>query len=113
MGLVPRLGAVGWFVGDCDPPVVGLLDKAANVCGWRDPPPRSLQPYRLLEIVLLSLLQPWAQIESAFSKAAPTSCGRPIVRACLGDVSDTQHLKRLSDLSGQYEHRANSSSLSG
>ena len=99
--------------GRCDPPILGVLDEAANVCRWRELPDL-YSHFGSRGIMLMSFFQSWAQIESAFTKeGAEKLWSAANVRAYLGGVSDTQFLKRLSDLSGHYEHRTNSSSLSG
>lgn len=94
-------------------PVLGVLDEAANVCRWRELPDL-YSHFGSRGIMLMSFFQSWAQIESAFGKdGAEKLWSAANVRAYLGGVSDTQFLKRLSELSGHYEHRTNSTSLSG
>lgn len=96
--------------GRCDPPVLGVLDEAANVCRWRELPDL-YSHFGSRGIILMSIFQSWAQMESAFGKeGAEKLWSAANVRAYLGGVSDTTFLKRLSDLSGHYEHRTNSSS---
>lgn len=99
--------------GRLDPPVLGVLDEAANVCRWRELPDL-YSHFGSRGIMLMSYFQSWAQIESAFGKdGAEKLWSAANVRAYLGGVSDTNFLKRLSDLSGHYEHRSHSSTLSG
>jgi type IV secretory pathway TraG/TraD family ATPase VirD4 len=96
-------------------PLLGVLDEAANVCRWRELPDL-YSHYGSRGILLMSLFQSWPQMVEAFGKeGAEKLWSASNVRVYGGGVSDTDFLKRLSDLAGEYDatHRSRSTSRDG
>ena len=101
--------------GRFDVPLLGVLDEAANVCRWKELPDL-YSHYGSRGILLMSLFQSWAQMSDAFGRdGAEKLWSASNVRIYGGGVSDTNFLKRLSDLAGEYDapHRSTSTSRQG
>jgi len=96
-------------------PLLGVLDEAANVCRWKELPDL-YSHYGSRGILLMSLFQSWPQMVEAFGReGAEKLWSASNVRVYGGGVSDTDFLKRLSDLAGEYDatHRSRSTSRDG
>ena len=84
-------------------PFVGILDEAANICRFRN-----LDSYYShfgsRGIVLLTILQNWAQGEEVWGKEGMEKLWSAAnVKIYGGGVDDDRFLRRLSDLIGTYE----------
>lgn len=84
-------------------PMLGMLDEAANVCRWRELPDL-YSHYGSRGILLVSIFQSWAQMAEAFGKdGAEKLWSAANVRIYGGGVTDTDFLRRLSQLAGEYD----------
>lgn len=91
-------------------PLVGLLDEAANVCRFKDLDSK-YSHYGSRGIVLLTVLQSWAQGEEIWGQHGMEKLWSAAnVRIYGGSVTDTRMLQRVSDLIGSYDHITSSAS---
>ena len=94
--------------GRLEVPLLGVLDEAANVCRWQQLPDL-YSHYGSRGIILMSIFQSWAQIQSAYgNQGAEKLWSAANVRVYGGGVSDTTFLKRISELCGDYDQRQDS-----
>ncbi|WP_083792971.1 TraG/TraD/VirD4 family protein [Kribbella flavida] len=92
--------------------MIGVLDEAANVCRWKDLPDL-YSHYGSRGIVLLTILQSWAQGVDSWGKRGMEKLWSASNRRIYGGgVSDAAFLDRLSKLIGDHERLRSSTSTS-
>lgn len=85
-------------------PFVGVLDEAANICRVRNLD-SFYSHYGSRGIILLTILQNWAQGEEVWGKVGMEKLWSAAnVKIYGGGVDDTTFLTRVSDLVGSYDH---------
>lgn len=92
-------------------PLLCILDEAANVCRWKDRPDL-YSHYGSREIPIMSIFQSWSQGVDVFSLAGMRklfSAANEVVY--LGGVKETERLRELSELIGDYDHETVSYSM--
>ena len=91
-------------------PFVGVLDEAANICRVRNLD-SYYSHYGSRGIILLTILQSWAQGEEVWGKIGMTKLwSAATITVYGGGVDDATFLGQLSDLVGSYEHQTRSRS---
>ncbi|GGO94038.1 hypothetical protein GCM10011584_34130 [Nocardioides phosphati] len=91
-------------------PLVGVLDEAANVCRWRDLPDL-YSFFGSQGIVLLTILQSWAQGEVVWGREGMNKLwSASNVAIYGGGVKEEGFLEQLSKLIGKYDLIARSTS---
>lgn len=87
-------------------PLLGVLDEAANVCRWKDLPDL-YSHYGSRGIVLMTILQSWSQGTEVWGEAGMRKLWSAAnVRVYGGGVAEAGFLKELSDLIGDYDRVA-------
>lgn len=92
-------------------PLLCILDEAANVCRWKDLPDL-YSHYGSRGIPIMSIFQSWSQGVDVFTLAGMRklfSAANEVVY--LGGVKETEWLRELSELIGDYDHEAVSYSM--
>lgn len=92
-------------------PLLCILDEAANVCRWKDLPDL-YSHYGSRGIPIMSIFQSWSQGVDVFSLAGMRklfSAANEVVY--LGGVKETEWLRELSELIGDYDHETVSYSM--
>ncbi|MDQ2729253.1 MAG: TraM recognition domain-containing protein [Actinomycetota bacterium] len=93
-------------------PLLAVLDEVANVCRWRELPDL-YSHYGSRGIVVLSILQSWAQGESCWGEQGMRKLWDAAnVKVFAGGSTDTRFLEALSQLYGHYDRRMRSRSQS-
>ena len=93
-------------------PLVGVLDEAANVCRWRGLPDL-YSHYGSRGIVLMTILQSWSQGVEVWGRDGMRKLWSAAnVRVYGGGVSETEFLAEMSQLAGEYDAPAPSTSSS-
>ncbi len=93
-------------------PLVCILDEAANVCRWQDLPDL-YSHYGSRGIPIMSIFQSYSQGIDVFGRDGMRklfSAANEVVY--LGGVKESEWLRELSDLIGDYDHLTNSVSYS-
>ena len=104
--------AAGCSAGRLPVPLVAVLDEAANVCRWRELP-NLVSHYGSRGIVLVILLQSWSQgIQAWGLHGLRAMFGAVNLRIYGGGVADTDFLRMVSDLCGEYDRPMRSRSSS-
>jgi type IV secretory pathway TraG/TraD family ATPase VirD4 len=94
-------------------PLLAVLDEVANVCRWRELPDL-YSHYGSRGIVVLSILQSWAQGETCWGEQGMRKLWDAAnVKVFAGGSTDTRFLDGLSQLFGHYDRRTRSRSTSG
>ncbi|MDA8300365.1 MAG: TraM recognition domain-containing protein [Actinomycetota bacterium] len=89
-------------------PLLAVLDEVANVCRWRELPDL-YSHYGSRGIVVLSILQSWAQGEGCWGEQGMRKLwDASNVKVFAGGVSDLRFLEGLSQLYGEYERMSRS-----
>jgi type IV secretory pathway TraG/TraD family ATPase VirD4 len=91
-------------------PLLCILDEAANVCRWGDLPDL-YSHYGSRGIPIMSIFQSWSQGVDVFTLAGMRklfSAASEVVY--LGGVKETEWLRELSELIGDYDHETVSAS---
>jgi type IV secretory pathway TraG/TraD family ATPase VirD4 len=92
-------------------PLLCILDEAANVCRWKDLPDL-YSHYGSRGIPIMSIFQSWSQGVDVFTLAGMRklfSAANEVVY--LGGVKETEWLRELSELIGDYDHETISYSM--
>jgi type IV secretory pathway TraG/TraD family ATPase VirD4 len=92
-------------------PLLCILDEAANVCRWKDLPDL-YSHYGSRGIPIMSIFQSWSQGVDVFTLAGMRklfSAANEVVY--LGGVKETEWLRELSELVGDYDHETVSYSM--
>ncbi|MBF4592074.1 type IV secretory system conjugative DNA transfer family protein [Curtobacterium sp. VKM Ac-1395] len=92
-------------------PLLCILDEAANVCRWKDLPDL-YSHYGSRGIPIMSIFQSWSQGVDVFTLAGMRklfSAANEVVY--LGGVKETEWLRELSELLGDYDHETVSYSM--
>ena len=92
-------------------PLLCILDEAANVCRWKDLPDL-YSHYGSRGIPIMSIFQSWSQGVDVFTLAGMRklfSAANEVVY--LGGVKETDWLRELSELLGDYDHETVSYSM--
>lgn len=92
-------------------PLLCILDEAANVCRWKDLPDL-YSHYGSRGIPIMSIFQSWSQGVDVFTLAGMRklfSAANEVVY--LGGVKETEWLRELSELVGDYDHETISYSM--
>lgn len=93
-------------------PLTAILDEAANICRWHQLP-NIVSHYGSRGIVLVIILQSWSQGIRAWGQHGMRAMwGAVNLRVYGGGVADTEFLKSLSDLCGQWDRPMRSRSHS-
>jgi type IV secretory pathway TraG/TraD family ATPase VirD4 len=93
-------------------PLVAVLDEAANICRWRELP-NLVSHYGSRGIVLVIVLQSWSQgIQAWGLHGLRAMFGAVNVRIYGGGVADTDFLRMVSELCGDYDRPMRSRSAS-
>lgn len=94
-------------------PMVAVLDEAANVCRWRDLPDL-YSHYGSRGIILSTFLQSWAQGEGAWGADGMQKLWSAAnVRIVGPGVAQDTFLRTVSELAGDHDVRARSTSAGG
>lgn len=92
-------------------PLVGVLDEAANVCRWRELP-NLYSHYGSRGIILLTILQSWAQGVDVWSESGMKKLWSAAnVRVYGGGVAETAFLEDMAKLVGTYDRKTASTSV--
>jgi type IV secretory pathway TraG/TraD family ATPase VirD4 len=93
-------------------PLLAVLDEVANVCRWRELPDL-YSHYGSRGIVVLSILQSWAQGETCWGEQGMRKIwDASNVKVFAGGSTDTRFLESLSQLYGHYDRQMRSRSNS-
>lgn len=93
-------------------PLLAVLDEVANVCRWRELPDL-YSHYGSRGIVVLSILQSWAQGEGCWGEQGMRKLwDASNVKVFAGGSTDTRFLESLSQLYGHYDRPMRSRSTS-
>ena len=93
-------------------PLTAILDEAANICRWHQLP-NIVSHFGSRGIVLVIILQSWSQGIRAWGQHGMRAMwGAVNLRVYGGGVADTEFLKSLSDLCGQWDRPMRSRSHS-
>jgi type IV secretory pathway TraG/TraD family ATPase VirD4 len=104
--------AAGSVGGRLDVPLLAVLDEVANVCRWRELPDL-YSHYGSRGIVVLSILQSWAQGETCWGEQGMRKLwDASNVKVFAGGSTDTRFLESLSQLYGHYDRQMRSRSTS-
>jgi type IV secretory pathway TraG/TraD family ATPase VirD4 len=91
-------------------PLVAVLDEAANVCRWRELP-NQYSHYGSRGIVVLTILQSWSQGVEVWGREGMRKLWSAAnVKVYGGGVSEVEFLSELSQLIGDYDLNATSTS---
>jgi type IV secretory pathway TraG/TraD family ATPase VirD4 len=91
-------------------PMVAVLDEAANVCRWRELP-NQYSHYGSRGIVVLTILQSWSQGVEVWGREGMRKLWSAAnVKVYGGGVSEVEFLSELSQLIGDYDLHATSTS---
>jgi type IV secretory pathway TraG/TraD family ATPase VirD4 len=104
--------AAGCSGGRLPVPLVAVLDEAANICRWRELP-NLVSHYGSRGIVLAIILQSWSQgIQAWGLHGLRAMFGAVNLRIYGGGVADTDFLRMVSELCGDYDRPMRSRSSS-
>jgi type IV secretory pathway TraG/TraD family ATPase VirD4 len=104
--------AAASFGGRLAIPLLAVLDEVANVCRWRELPDL-YSHYGSRGIVVLSILQSWAQGETCWGEQGMRKLwDASNIKVFGGGSTDTRFLESLSQLYGHYDRQTRSRSTS-